>query len=68
MGDEPLFGGIELGGTKVIAAVGRADGMIVSSRTLPTTDPVQLVEQLADFFKAQPQRISGLGVGAFGPV
>lgn len=68
MGIEGLVGGIELGGTKVVAAVGRADGSIVSACTIPTTEPAALVERLVAFFHDHPQRISAVGVGAFGPV
>lgn len=68
MADTPFFGGIELGGTKVVAAVGRADGTLVSRCTLPTTTPDQVIDELIEYFQDQPVCITGLGVGAFGPV
>ena len=68
MAETPVFGGIELGGTKVVAAIGRADGTLLSSRTLPTTTPHQVVDELIGYFQDQPMPIKGLGVGAFGPV
>ncbi|MBU6253373.1 MAG: ROK family protein [Alphaproteobacteria bacterium] len=68
MAELPLFGGIELGGTKVVAAIGRADGTLLSSRTLPTTTPHHVIDQLIDYFQEHPVPIKGLGVGAFGPV
>ncbi|NCA02804.1 MAG: ROK family protein [Sphingomonadaceae bacterium] len=68
MTETALFGGIELGGTKVVAAIGRADGTLVSSRTLPTTTPHQVIDALIGYFQDQPMPIKGLGVGAFGPV
>ena len=68
MAETPVFGGIELGGTKVVAAIGRADGTLLSSRTLPTTTPHQVIDELIGYCQDQPLPIKGLGVGAFGPV
>lgn len=71
MGPEILVAGIELGGTKTLVAVGRADGTVLESKRLPTTGPEPLIEEIARFLSSVPSElgsISALGVGAFGPV
>ena len=66
-----LVGGIELGGTKSIVAVGYNDGTILERISLPTVVPELLIPQIAAFLREQQMRlgeISALGVGAFGPI
>ena len=71
MVEKRLVGGIELGGTKTLVAVGYIDGSIVERTSLPTVSPELLVPQIADFLQQQ-QKLLGpivaLGVGAFGPI
>ena len=66
---EPLVAGIELGGTKCIAAVARG-GTIVRSARWPTGDPVttlaQIVTAIAAWHAAEP--LAAIGIGAFGPL
>lgn len=67
MADSVLVGGIELGGTKTVLAVGTADGVIVRRESIPTREPASVIADAAAFFRsAGPVR--ALGVGAFGPV
>jgi fructokinase len=69
--EQPIVGGIELGGTKTVVAVGYPDGTIINCRSLPTAEPHLLVEQIADYFKEQASMIgalSAVGAGAFGPI
>lgn len=61
-----LIGGIEGGGTKMVCAVGYADGRLVDKRSFPTTDPDTTVVQLGDYFEGTG--ISALGIGTFGPL
>ncbi len=68
MGHEPLLGGIELGGTKTVLAVGTGRGEIVARCIVPTGGPEALIAEAAAFFSATGHTISALGVGAFGPV
>lgn len=68
MADCALIGGIELGGTKTVLAVGRGDGTIVSRHTVPTRPPGDLLPEIVRFFAQQSAGIEALGVGAFGPV
>ena len=64
---EPIFGGVEAGGTKFVCAIGRQNGEILSYKEIPTTTPPETLKQVADFFKSGQQLVS-VGVGSFGPV
>ena len=68
-GEERLFAGIELGGTKSIAVLGRP-GEVLERRRFDTSDPTdtlaRLARQLADWRRDHP--IAALGIAAFGPV
>jgi fructokinase len=71
MVEKHLVGGIELGGTKTLVAVGYDDGSILERTSLPTVAPELLVPQIAAFLNAQRDAIGpiqALGVGAFGPI
>ena len=71
MVEKRLVGGIELGGTKSLVAVGHIDGSIVERTSLPTVAPELLVPQIAAFLRSQEDAfgpIEALGVGAFGPI
>ncbi len=66
-----LRGAVELGGTKVIAAVGRAGEEPLARERIPTTDPGETLDRVVGFFRARAaegRSISALGVGCFGPV
>ena len=60
------IGALEAGGTKMVCAIGDEDGNILEQISIPTTDPVETMEQVAEYYK--DKNISGLGIGAFGPV
>lgn len=69
MSDE-LFAGVELGGTKCIALVGRGPGEILASEQVPTTSPEETLGRLAgllESWRAQ-HRFAALGIGSFGPL
>lgn len=71
MHDTALVGGIELGGTKTLLAIGRKDGTILDQVSLPTIAPADLVAQIGAYFAGRGASfgpMSGLGVGAFGPI
>lgn len=71
MDEKRLVGGIELGGTKSLVAVGYNDGSIVERTSLPTVAPELLVPQIADYLRSRQNLlgpIEALGVGAFGPI
>ena len=64
-----IVAGVELGGTKCIAVIGRANQIIARERIL-TTDPAitlaALARQIADWGKVHS--ISAIGVASFGPI
>ena len=71
MVDAAVYGGIELGGTKTLVAIGFGDGTVLVRETLSTGGPHRLVQDVQDFFAAHAERLgplAGMGVGAFGPI
>ena len=58
------LGAIEAGGTKMICALGREDGSVLESVSIPTTEPARCMPQILEFF--QGRGIDALGVGCFG--
>lgn len=60
-------GGIELGGTKIVLALGDSDGQIGRREVVPTASPAAAVEAIGGFFGDAPDLV-GLGVAAFGPI
>jgi fructokinase len=59
---------MELGGTKIVLAVGTADGTIIARRRVPTRHPEAVIADAAAFFLESDFALSALGVGAFGPI
>lgn len=68
MHDAAYIGGIELGGTKTVFAIGNRAGTILQRHTVPTRDPDAVIAEACAFFTNAALRIEALGVGAFGPV
>lgn len=61
-----IYGAIEAGGTKMVCAIGTADGHLLAEATFATKDPPETTRELVAFF--QGKGIKALGIGAFGPV
>lgn len=61
-----MIGGVELGGTKCIAAVAEKPNSIIDSIQIPTSSPDETLSNLSDFFAGH--EIKGLGIATFGPV
>ena len=61
-----LYGGLEAGGTKMVCAVGYADGTIMDKLSFPTTTPADSIPKIIDYFR--DKEIVSLGIGSFGPV
>lgn len=61
-----MFGAIEAGGTKFVCAVADEQLVVLDRVRIPTDDPNKCVPQIVQFF--QQYQLSGLGVGAFGPI
>lgn len=66
-----MFGGVELGGTKVICSVGFSAGEILATDKSPTSTPEQTlnwaVARLKDF-EQEHGRLAAIGIAAFGPI
>lgn len=63
---EQLIGAIEAGGTKMVCAVGTADGKVLDRASYPTRTPEETLPDLVGYFKDKD--IVALGLAAFGPV
>lgn len=61
-----MIGGIELGGTKCIAAVASNPLDIIDKIVIPTRDPITTISEIETFFNNF--KITDLGVGSFGPL
>jgi fructokinase len=61
------LGAIELGGTWLRMATGRADGQLVHRARLPLPDPAVLAQVVADWMHERGP-IARLGVACFGPI
>jgi fructokinase len=71
MSTEPLYGGIEGGGTKFVCAVGRSPLQIVDSVSIPTADATGTLAECARFFTEAQRRhgiLSSIGFSCFGPI
>lgn len=60
------FGGIEMGGTKMICAIVNDKFEIIDKCSIPTTTVEETLPKLANYFK--DKNIASLGVASFGPV
>lgn len=64
-------GGVELGGTKCVAAVARGSLDVLATIRVPTTNPQETLAVLVSFFEAGRRThgpLAAIGVGSFGPV
>ncbi|MBQ9437755.1 MAG: ROK family protein, partial [Lachnospiraceae bacterium] len=61
-----IYGALEAGGTKMVCAIGEADGKILEQVSIPTTTPEETIPQIIDHFK--DKNIAALGIGCFGPI
>lgn len=60
------YGGIELGGTKMVCAIGDNNGNILDRYIVPTTEVEETMNSLLNYFKDKD--LSSLGIGSFGPI
>jgi fructokinase len=65
-----IFGGVEAGGSKFVCGVGDAAGQLIHRQRITTTTPAETIANVGAFFRgcARDAPLSGLGIGAFGPV
>jgi len=59
------IGALEAGGTKMVLAVGTADGRIEEEVSMPTVEPERVVPEMAKWFA--DKKVDAIGIGAFGP-
>lgn len=67
MGPEPLYVGIEAGGTKWRVAIGRSPDLIADA-TIPTADPNETIGACIEFIRDTGLPVAGVGIAAFGPL
>ena len=66
-----LWGGIEVGGTKFVCAVGSNPDDIREQVLFPTTTPEETFSHVIRFFREQQNRwgpLKAVGIGSFGPL
>jgi fructokinase len=70
MSSEPLYGGVEAGGTKFICAIGSGPGQVVSETRMETSTPDETLQHVIHFFRPAviEKTIAGIGIGCFGPL
>ncbi|MGB9585970.1 MAG: ROK family protein, partial [Anaerolineales bacterium] len=69
--NQKLYGGVELGGTKVVCAIGSTPGNILCETTFPTHFPSETIPAIIQFFQEKQKEygeISSLGIACFGPL
>jgi fructokinase len=71
MSQQPLFGGIEGGGTKFVCAISTGPNDIRVETRFPTTSPSETLGRAIEFFQQQEKelgRLAAIGIASFGPV
>lgn len=65
-----LFGAVEAGGTKFVAAVGNEQGELLAQERIPTSDPTSTLAAVYAFLRQARSlgTLAAIGVGCFGPV
>jgi fructokinase len=64
---QPVYGGIEAGGTKWVCAVGTSPDDVRAEETVPTTSPRETIDRAVAFFEREGP-VDAIGIGSFGPV
>src|SRR5579864_131308 len=72
MADEPLLGGVELGGTKCVCLIGTREGAIRAQTSVPTgRDAAVTLRQIEDVLgklRSVHGPFAALGIASFGPL
>lgn len=65
-----IWGGIEVGGTKLVCAVGTGPDELRAEARFPTTTSAQNLSQAIAFFRHQQkvEPLTAIGIGCFGPL
>jgi fructokinase len=66
----PLYGGIEAGGTKFVCTVGRGPEDIRALTHFPTTTPSETLRKAQGFFRREMEKepLAAIGIASFGPL
>ena len=66
----PLWGGIEAGGTKTVCAIGTGPDDLRAEVRIPTTTPLETIQQVIRFFRQQAREepLEAVGIASFGPL
>lgn len=65
---QPLYGGIEAGGTKFNCIIASGPEHIVAEARIPTTTPPETLDRVIAFFRDEAHPVTAIGIGSFGPV
>lgn len=72
MGERPLYGGIEAGGTKFVCAIASGPDDVRAEERFPTTSPEETIGRAVAFFRrwqdAGGPALSAIGIASFGPL
>ena len=60
------YGGIELGGTKIVCGYTDENNLLIDRITIPTTSPKETLEKCKEYFITN--KVSSLGIASFGPI
>ncbi|MDZ4700918.1 MAG: ROK family protein [Rhodothermales bacterium] len=66
--DQPLYGGIEAGGTKFVCTIASGPDDVRAIERFPTTSPAETFARALAFFRAHDVRLQAIGIASFGPV
>src|SRR5215468_10888226 len=68
--NEPVFAGVETGGTKILARIVDMGGRVLAEGRWPTTTPEAALEALTNFIASASagRSLAGIGIAAFGPL
>jgi fructokinase len=62
-----MFGAIEAGGTKFVCGVGTGpDNLLITQ--IPTSDPIETLSAVLNFFAPYQDKLKAVGIGSFGPI
>ncbi len=66
----PLWGGIEVGGTKTVCVAGTGPEDLRAEQRFPTTTPAETIQRIIRFFRdqASEEPLEAVGIGSFGPL
>jgi fructokinase len=63
-----LFGGVEVGGTSVVCAVGTSAGDLRDRAVIPTAAPAPTIARITEHLRRHQGELAAVGVASFGPL